>query len=471
MRRAQLVSIVAVIVTVFGATGAAASPSTAPQKPVDNVIPGTIGSYAVSCPTVTTCISGGATNSTQNGGTGYIQTIVDGTPGAVVPVTGTGQISSLACPTTTFCEAVAFTATDSTGLVAIRDGTPGAFHAAPATDTFLGVSCSTARLCEVVGSAAPSDEPHQLPIVAPVRNGRLGHVSLLKSAVGVQSTFAAVSCVAGFKCTAVGSGNFGPKSNVVKSIAVETINGVPRAVHFKTGLSLAAVSCYRSLASCWSAGYEGTFVGVVAPVKNGAIGPGKEVTGSLFALGISCAAAARCTVAGEYDTDSTGETQAGFTSVVRGGKAGTLTTYTPTWMLNAVSCPVAGPCTSAGVSQDGPGAQSAVVSTLITPRKATLELRASPAAATKASKHVLLTFAVKHLAGQPAPTGQVTFAVGAKTLCSAATLIKSGSNGKAICKTKASQIGHGRHKVVASYTGDAAYQAGQAKATFTFRKA
>jgi hypothetical protein len=83
---------------------------------------------------------------------------------------------------------------------------------------------------------------------------------------------------------------------------------------------------------------------------------------------------------------------------------------------------------------------------------------------------VTLTFDAKHLAGQPRPTGYVRFNVGAKLLCGSAELAKQGSNSRAVCKTTASRIGRGKHRIVATYSGDAAYRAGSAKASFTLNK-
>jgi Bacterial Ig-like domain (group 3) len=464
------IAAVAVFAVAFGANGATGVAATSPQ-PVLKTVPGTIEYFAVSCPTVTWCLAGGSTNTTQHDGLGFIEAIRDGKPGAVVPIQNTDEIGSLSCPTATFCEAIADSLTTGSNLVTITNGKLGAFVPAPAGDGFAAVSCSTKQLCEAVGQGRPSDVYHDVPILGPVHGGKLGHVSSVNDAVGLGSGFSAVSCVAGFKCTAVGQGVYGPQNNQVKSIAVDTAAGKPGPAHFKSGMALGTVSCYRSLATCWAAGDEASaLAGLVARVTNGAIGSAKDIKGSHEALAISCFAATQCELAANERTDPTQEATIAVTTPVTDGTAGTLTPYDVSWFLNAISCPVAGLCTSVGVTSVTPSAIGVVVSTEFTPRKAKLELRASPTIAHAPSKKVVLTFEVKHLNGQPSPTGSVSFEVGTTTLCAAAALVKDGGNAKAICKTRASQIGRGKHSIVATYGGDLAYQAGTAKTTFSLTK-
>ena len=78
--------------------------------------------------------------------------------GGVQVVSGTGELSSVACATSSSCVAVG--SMNGEGVVVpIDDGVPGPAQALPGTEGLVSVACTSARSCIAVGTELYSDEP------------------------------------------------------------------------------------------------------------------------------------------------------------------------------------------------------------------------------------------------------------------------------------------------------------------------
>ena len=78
--------------------------------------------------------------------------------GGVQVVSGAGELSSVACATSSSCVAVG--SMNGEGVVVpIDDGVPGPAQALPGTEGLVSVACTSARSCIAVGTELYSDEP------------------------------------------------------------------------------------------------------------------------------------------------------------------------------------------------------------------------------------------------------------------------------------------------------------------------
>jgi hypothetical protein len=186
--------------------------------------------YAVSCPTVSDCVTvGGA----ASGATSVASPFVDTESSAMwapspltLPKPDAADLASVSCPTTTFCVAAGSSHGGTDGAIGVGEpsGEPlvetwngTSWSATPLplshglSGGFQGVSCSSTHLCLAVGSArrngrdlvpvAASFQGRGWRATTPLGEGKLG------------STLDGVSCIAG-QCTAVGGYSFelGPET-------------------------------------------------------------------------------------------------------------------------------------------------------------------------------------------------------------------------------------------------------------------
>jgi hypothetical protein len=95
--------------------------------------------------------------------------ITNGVADAPQPVAGTGQLRSVACPTATFCIALARGGV----VVPITDGVPGPIQVVEGVETLWDAACPSATICYAVGYTFPdpNDPFRQTAVLVPITNG------------------------------------------------------------------------------------------------------------------------------------------------------------------------------------------------------------------------------------------------------------------------------------------------------------
>jgi hypothetical protein len=430
-------------------------------SPVARTMTGTGNVTSISCPTATLCWAAGWT--TQPNTEGFIAKIVNGIPSGATVIDGAVELDALSCPTTTFCLAVADQESgdnDVSGVMAIRNGNAGKLLQIAGDPSVFDVSCSSAKSCEAVGDGTKTDPFHDRALVTSVSNGKPGHAHAVKGSTALGSQLDAVSCPTSASCVAVGGGVFG-KKQVYKSYAVRITKGKATPPEFGHPLTMTSISCY-SAAECYAAGYDsqqGPSIGYVESISNGSLGAVQDVHGSSQLLGISCRDAGLCQASGNLQPNPANPNQTvGVVDRVIGGRVSPATTVTGTANLQGDSCPTYGLCASSGDTSNDVDQVGTVVATAVHPKKSTLTVTASPAHGLTKNATLSVTAKIARDSGRPRPTGIVTFTSGKKTLCNALPTRASGSNAQATCKAKGSALGGtGKHTVKATYIGDTNY--------------
>jgi hypothetical protein len=395
---------------------------------------------------------------------GFVDKITDGIPGPATLIGATREIDHLSCPTTTFCEGAAavLTGPDSAReeLFTIRKGKVGRLWPVAGAPGLDGLSCASATTCLAVGGTSNSNPFKEKALFVTVSNGKPGRPHIVAGTTGLGSSFADVSCLPDDSCVAVGNGVFGTKL-VDKSFVVRITNGTAGAPVFGRDALLIAVSCY-SATSCYAAGFaspEGEpGFGFVAQISGSTAGAELPVTGSTELLGISCTSQSTCQGSGEVEPNPSQPSESDAVVVtVAGGEVSAASTVSGAAVLQADSCPVGAPCASGGTTSQVLGQEGAVYTTALHPGTSRLTLTATPAHKVVMSSTVTFTLAVERRSGQPRATGTVTFTSGRLMLCAGVAVQAHRSGAGASCTVSGSTLGLGRHRVTASYSGDADY--------------
>jgi hypothetical protein len=230
---------------------------------------------AVSCPSATSCIAAGFFTDGSGNQTPFAEHwngtnwVVKNTPSP--PVDPATQLNSVSCTSSTSCEAVGTSTTQTWGEV--WNGTNWTMQSVPSpaggSDVRLrGVSCTTSNACTGVGAYFNGSK---LVPLAERWNGSNWAVQAAAVPSGSSSQFSSVSCSTtqfSIGCNAVGSVT---KNGIILPLA-ENWNGSSWAVKPTqspdpnvTRSNMSSVSC-SSLTTCMGVGFYDTSTGVEAPL-------------------------------------------------------------------------------------------------------------------------------------------------------------------------------------------------------------
>ena len=267
-------------------TSGTAAPAWQPPPTVPAPVPGTGSVGATSCPSATFCMAVGSVEGGP-GGTNALLDAWDGTTWSVLPspVVNGGtwnSLSSVSCPSATFCMAVGSLQGQSEGTGALFEAWEGtAWSVLPSPDvnggtwnSLNGVSCPSPTFCVAVGSA-------QAGIGALVESWDGRGWSVVPSPPVGTSVLRAVACTSASFCAAVGDTEGGPGgTEAVTEVFDGTRWTAPAAPAVGGGAggvwnSLSAVTC-TSASSCQATGtyqpsgtlvehWDGTTWSVVVP--------------------------------------------------------------------------------------------------------------------------------------------------------------------------------------------------------------
>ena len=320
--------------------------------------------FSVACPTTTLCEAVGQNEALQ----GVVVPINSGIPGSPQPVPSIAILFGMACPTATTCEAVGERSTSDGGgvVVGITRGLPGSPQTVSGNSALVSVACHSSSTCEAVG------------IVPPV--GVLIRAGLPGSPQGLSGTesLGDVACPTATTCDAVGESSSG---GVIVPITDGTL-GSPQAVPGTADLS--GIAC-PTATTCEAVGYNSSFEGVAVSTTNGIPATAKVVSGPAGAAPtavsgggvltrVACTSATTCEAVGDGATG-------GLIVPITNGTPGTPQVVSDT-TLNSVACPTANICIAVGSnSNSGPG-EGLVVAFTATAAPASLGASPSPSATT-----------------------------------------------------------------------------------------
>jgi hypothetical protein len=305
-------------------------------------------------------------------------------------VSGTGELSSVACATSSSCVAVGSMNGEGV-VVSIHDGVPGPAQALPGTDGLVSVACTSARSCIAVGTEPYSDEPMppwtvgvvvgiddgQAFVGGPITGNGLPGAPDYVYPSGVSCSGTTHYCLAVGRSTYedgfvddIGEGG----SGVVQSISPLAINGVecpkddwclvdgqkfvqivngqlrggPGAV-FPGKTNLSAGACHREdLEFCLVAGVDGRkpAEGAVFSVVGESSGFMRDVPGTSTLNDLACS--------GNYWCVAVGQSTAGGGAIVPVGweSPGAARAVTGIDGFSGVSCPTSQFCVAVGA--EGP---------------------------------------------------------------------------------------------------------------------
>ncbi len=131
-RTAATVGAITLVVSLLGAFGATAVPASADTLNAGQTVAAASGLSGVACPTSTTCV---AVGSTQSGTNGLIVPIDNGVPGTAQSDTSTQDLTAIACPSATTC--VALGSNSSITAVYSGDGANSPSTSSPVDLTLL----------------------------------------------------------------------------------------------------------------------------------------------------------------------------------------------------------------------------------------------------------------------------------------------------------------------------------------------
>jgi hypothetical protein len=343
-----------------------------------------------------------------------------------LPPTGvSAQLTGVACPTTTSCEAVGFFRSHA-GLTlaygeswngSVWTAKPGPFPSGAKLSQLLGVSCSNASSCIAVGNYTNASNV-EVTLAAHWNGSGWSTVTPVTPGGATASSLSAVSCLANGICRAVG--DFAGSGGSGTTALAEVWNG--------HGWSL-----------------EST------PFIKGAL-----VT---TLSGVSCPTASDCTATGLYSTSSktlaiaeqwNGSSWSLQSTPVPSGDQGAF--------LNDVACAVATFCTAVGQQITGSGGHFALAEQWVQHIGTATSVTSNVSPAVTGQQVNLTAHVVPLQQGFGTPTGSVTFTVtnsaGGTLSCNGGNT-KSLSNGSATCTVGSGHllVTQSPYNVKASYGG------------------
>jgi hypothetical protein len=250
-------------------------------------------------------------------------------------VTGVDQLTSIACPTATLCEAVGSNALNGEGVVVtVTKGSPGAPHLVAGTKSLLSVSCPTSTSCEAAGVGGGHG------LVLPITEGNPGTPQVVQGTTTLQtiSCSSASACQAGGRGTASGAVSTG---TVVHGVfGTTSVNGIDCPDASCTSVASTSNGKYNDVLVAVTSGIPGTFK-VVPP-------------GTSTFSAIACPTTGSCVVVGRGVRDVKGKnTPEAVVLSVNGGKPGRLVGVTDSTalLLQAVACgPRSRDCVAVGTN-------------------------------------------------------------------------------------------------------------------------
>jgi hypothetical protein len=288
----------------------------------------------------------------------------------------TGTLNSVACTSSTSCEAVGSKGTSEEALAEYWNGTTWTVQSTPdpaggSNVTLAGVACGSADACVAVGGYFNG---HGNTFLAETWNGSTWSIQTVPlPAGGLGGGLASVSCSAPTSCTAVGV--YADSSNTNLPYAASwngtsfSVESVPFPATGSLG-TLDAVSCSPApskdceaegwyfisgageIATTLGEGWNGTAWSIQAtPVPDGA-------EGGAYPFGLSCHKATSCVSVGE-GTNGEGGLGFGWAQVWNGSTWSDLTTTAPAAatgsVLSSISCSAAPStkCTAVGYYTNG----------------------------------------------------------------------------------------------------------------------
>jgi hypothetical protein len=263
----------------------------------------TPGGGSITCPTPTVCVLAGAETSTGPGGViGTVEWLTTGQPTVTVEVTGTSDLTGVACTSATTCVAAGqFNKTISSGTkqygeVATVNNNETTVHAhrVAKTDVLSGVACSSATKCVVVGYGGPGATHHG--VVVGVTKG---HIGSARPAPGA-SQLNDVSCGSATTCWATGE-HYSAKAGST-NIVSKVVKGKPR--HAKgTAEDIGAIACVTAT-TCYLGGAklsgknDQNSTGEVFRLVGGHIKSARVIKHTVAFSGIACPTTTSCLATG-----------------------------------------------------------------------------------------------------------------------------------------------------------------------------
>jgi len=420
--------------------------------------------YGVSCTGGTQCIAVGAWENKSD----VYGTLIEEWNGAewslmTSPDEGGGDnfLTGVSCSSPSSCVAVGYShdanPSSTRTLTEIWDGTSWSVATSPdvgsGDNALSAVSCSDATDCVAVGSSYSSSDVYRTLIES--WDGTSWSVTTSPDVGSADNSLSGVSCSDTTDCVAVGwdesSGKDQTLTEVWDGTGWTVVASPDPGSSFNT---LSAVSCASST-SCMAVGtqndtqslmesWDGTGWTVLSSPD-----PGTR-TNLLF--GVACAAVGQCQAVGTYTGPNN---NIGKTLIVTSDGTSATQVSSPdqgseTNLLEADSCFDASSCVAVGFDFVGgfPGNQTeaALIEMAGGSSPDTTQVSASPSPAL-VGHTTTYQASVTPTDGTGTPTGNVTFTIGSKTLCSA-TL----ESGTASCASSSAPAGY--DTIAATYYGD-----------------
>ncbi len=300
--------VIAAVATAVG-LGAVAAPASAVTALRNHNMPGQ--QVAIGCVKATLC---DAVGQGQHGG-GVVIPVRNGTPGSVIAVHNTGRLTSISCPNSHGCVAVA-EPSSSTNLLLVKINGAGKVGGTkkitlPSGVTMTSIACTTLSHC-VLGGTQFFTSPMAIEIgfwngtrLALKRvHGIANHNTTAVHGVGCHGSL----------CWVVGSAQ---GSNIV-GFAVPIHKSAVGTLHTARGDSLTGVSC-SDATHCYASGSPQSGGDLVALSASKIIKTTK-ISPKVSLFGIACART-HCTAVGQQVDTSTRTTFAGTLFSLLGGKA------------------------------------------------------------------------------------------------------------------------------------------------------
>lgn len=246
--------------------------------------------------------------------------------GRPVPVPGTTDLLSVACPSAGTCWAVGLgpANSDEAVLVKIVDGSPASVTDDPAFYGLYGIDCPAAGSCEAVGY----DTSDIADAVTTITDGR---PSAPAEVAGGGEWLNAVSCPTADECYATGLVNY-------TASIVPIAGGVPqKPITVPGAWYLNAIDC-PAVGACTVAGESAnTSEGFVDTLAGKAVGDGELVPGTENLYGVGCAIDGTCLLAGASVPGAEGDSH-GVTVTDAAGALGALRSVAGTNGLGEAVC-------------------------------------------------------------------------------------------------------------------------------------
>ena len=243
---------------------------------------------------------------------------VVGAPGQPArAVSGTSDLESVSCTTSTQCYAVGFGPlnTDKAVVVSIVSGKAVKVTDLPAFIGLYGISCPTTSDCYAVGY----DNADDADAVTTIASGKAGAPVEVQGSPG--EWLNAISCPSSTECYAAGLVNYNP--SIVPLVSGKPIRVVgsstPTSVSFAIpdAWYVSGIDC-TSVGNCVAVGENSHEEGIVGTLVGGKIGTTTGVKHTEYLYGVGCASSTSCVITGAGVQASNGYSSGVVDSLNRG---------------------------------------------------------------------------------------------------------------------------------------------------------